>query len=445
MLLLLLAYLGGVLTIVSPCILPVLPFVFARTGQSFLKSTLPMLVGMAATFAAVASLAAIGGGWAVAANQYGRGLALVVLAGFGLILLFPALADKVTRPVVALGARLSDRADRESRSGGSTVAVSLLLGVATGLLWAPCAGPVLGLILTGAALHGANLGTSLLLLAYALGAATSLALALLVGGRMFRAMKNALGAGIVLRRGLGLAVVAASVAIGLGVDTKLLAQGPYASTNALEQGLLDHLTRSNAAAMPEGSSRLIEETPASAQPRPVARLIDITAQKADLDLPLLQAKFDLPVEDTVPDLKGAVQWLNSKPLSLDQLKGKVVLIDFWTFGCINCLHTLPHVKEWAAKYADKGLVVIGVHSPEFAYEKNPANVKKAVADLGVTFPVALDNDFIIWRQFSNQYWPATYFIDAEGHVRYHHFGEGAYEESELVIQQLLAEADKAGL
>jgi cytochrome c biogenesis protein CcdA/thiol-disulfide isomerase/thioredoxin len=440
MLLLLLAYLGGVLTIVSPCILPVLPFVFARSGQSFLKSTLPMLAGMAATFAAVASLAAIGGGWAVAANQYGRGVALAVLAGFGLILLFPVLSDKATRPLVALGARLSDRADREGRS---TVAVSLLLGVATGLLWAPCAGPVLGLILTGAALHGANLGTSLLLLAYALGAATSLALALLVGGRVFRAMKNALGAGILLRRGLGLAVVAASVAIGLGVDTRLLAQGAYASTDALEQGLLNHLR-------PAANIGLKKETPASVNPatsasRPIAGLINIAAQKADVDLPLLQAKFDLPIEPTQPDLDGAVQWLNSPPLTLDQLKGKVVLIDFWTFGCINCLHTLPHVKEWAAKYADKGLVVIGVHAPEFAYEKDPANVKKAVADLGITFPVALDNNFTIWRQFSNEYWPANYFIDAEGHVRYHHFGEGAYEESELVIQQLLAEADKAGI
>lgn len=440
MLLLLLAYLGGILTIVSPCILPVLPFVFARTGQSFLKSTLPMLAGMAATFAAVASLAAFGGGWAVAANQYGRGLALVVLAGFGLILLFPALSDRAMRPVVALGARLSERADRETREGGATIAVSLLLGVATGLLWAPCAGPVLGLILTGAALNGANLGTSLLLLAYALGAATSLALALLVGGRMFRAMKSSLGAGIWLRRGLGAAVVTASVAIGLGVDTRLLAQGSYASTAGLEQGLLDHLATTPGAMNADPSAAEDAAAPAT-----MPRLINIQAQKAGYDLPVLQAKFDLPVQPTVPALDGAVQWINSAPLTMEQLKGKVVLVDFWTFGCINCLHALPHVKEWAAKYADKGLVVIGVHSPEFAYEKDPANVKKAVADLGITFPVAMDNDFKIWRQFSNEYWPAHYFIDAEGNVRFHHFGEGAYDVSEEVIQQLLAERDAAGI
>ena len=424
MLLLLLAYLGGALTIASPCILPVLPFVFARAGQSFLKSTLPMLAGMAATFAAVASLAAIGGGWAVTANQYGRGVALVVLAGFGLILMFPALSDRVTRPLVALGVRLSATADRDARLGGSVVAASLLLGVATGLLWAPCAGPVLGLILTGAALNGANLATSLLLLSYALGAATSLALALLVGGRVFQAMKRSLGAGEWLRRGLGAAVILASVAIGLGVDTRFLAQASYASTLGLEQGLLDHLTA------------LDDLLPASDEKSGATDAIQIKAK------PL---KLDLPVEATMPGLNGAVQWLNSPPLTMEQLKGKVVLVDFWTFGCINCLHALPHVKEWAAKYADQGLVVIGVHSPEFAYEKDPANVKDAVANLGITFPVALDNDYAIWRQFANRFWPAHYFIDAQGRVRFHHFGEGAYEMSEQVIQQLLAERDKAAL
>lgn len=213
MLLFLLAYLGGVLTIVSPCILPVLPFVFARAGQPFIRSSLPMLVGMAATFAAVATLAAFGGGWAVQANQYGRYLALALLAAFGIILLFPALSDYLTRPLVSAGARLSQSSDRKSRDGGSTVVTSLLLGVATGLLWAPCAGPVLGLILTGAALNGASVSTTLLLLAYALGAATSLALALLVGGRVYKAMKNSLGIGQRVRQGVGVAVLVAVVAI----------------------------------------------------------------------------------------------------------------------------------------------------------------------------------------------------------------------------------------
>ena len=176
MILFLLAYLGGVLTIISPCILPVLPFVFARSDRPFVSSGLPMLTGMAATFAVVATLAAVGGGWAVQANEYGRYVALALLAVFGITLLFPALSDMLTRPVVALGSRLSETAERRAGTSGSSVLPSLLLGVATGLLWVPCAGPVLGLILTGAALQGANVQTSLLLVAYAAGAATSLAL-----------------------------------------------------------------------------------------------------------------------------------------------------------------------------------------------------------------------------------------------------------------------------
>src|ERR1700719_2464481 len=194
MALFLLAYLGGVLTIVSPCILPVLPFVFARADRPFVRSGLPMLVGMAITFAAIATLAAVAGGWAVEANQYGRAAAIALLALFGLALVFPGLADRLARPFVALGARLSQSAE-STASERPAVVPSLLLGVATGLLCAPCAGPVLGLILTGAALQGASVGTSLLLPAFAAGAATSLALALLVGGRGFAAMKRSLGGG----------------------------------------------------------------------------------------------------------------------------------------------------------------------------------------------------------------------------------------------------------
>ena len=241
MILFVLAYLGGVLTIISPCILPVLPFVFARSDKSFVSSGLPMLAGMAVTFAGVATLAAVGGGWAVQANEYGRIAAPTLLALFGLALLFPALSDRLTRPLVALGSRLSETADRSAGTGGSTVLPSLLLGVATGLLWTPCAGPVLGLILTGAALQGANVQTSLLLTAYAAGAATSLALALLIGGRVFATMKRSLGAGEWVRRGLGAAVLAGVAAITLGLDTRFLTQVSLASTAPLEQGLVDKL------------------------------------------------------------------------------------------------------------------------------------------------------------------------------------------------------------
>jgi thiol-disulfide isomerase/thioredoxin len=155
------------------------------------------------------------------------------------------------------------------------------------------------------------------------------------------------------------------------------------------------------------------------------------------------AKDDLPVEGPAPLLDGATQWFNSAPLTAQALKGKVVLVDFWTYSCINCLRTIPYVRAWAAKYRDQGLVVIGVHAPEFAFEKSPANVEKAIADLKIDYPVAVDNDFKIWRAFSNQYWPAHYFIDAKGQIRHHHFGEGDYEGSERVLQQLLAEAGHA--
>jgi thiol-disulfide isomerase/thioredoxin len=148
----------------------------------------------------------------------------------------------------------------------------------------------------------------------------------------------------------------------------------------------------------------------------------------------------LPVEGTLPSLTGAVQWLNSPPLTAQQLRGKVVLVDFWTYSCINCLRSLPYVKAWSQKYRDMGLVVIGVHAPEFAFERNLDNVKKATHDLGVDYPVAIDNNYAIWRAFGNQYWPAHYFVDAQGQIRHHHFGEGEYEQSEKVIQQLLVEA-----
>jgi cytochrome c biogenesis protein CcdA len=241
-----LSYLGGVLTIVSPCILPVLPFVFARADQPFARSGLPMLLGMAATFAAVATLAAVGGGWAVQANEYGRWVAIVILALLGVTLLLPSIADWLTRPLVALGAHLS--ASTEAGSGhGAGILPSFVLGVATGLLWAPCAGPILGLILTAAALNGASVQTSLLLLAYAAGAATSLAVALLIGGRVFAAMKRSLGAGEWIRRGLGVAVLLGVVAIALDLDTGFLARVSLAGMSTLEQGILDRLAGQPAA------------------------------------------------------------------------------------------------------------------------------------------------------------------------------------------------------
>ena len=405
MLVLILAYLGGVLTILSPCILPVLPFVFARSDKPFMRNGLPMLLGMAITFAAVATLAAVGGGWAVHANQYGRYVAMVVLAFLGLTLLSTHLAEWISRPFVALGNRLSNRAAGE----GDSIWGAAGLGVATGLLWAPCAGPILGLLLTGAALNGASAQTTLLLLTYAAGAATSLGLALLIGGKVFGLMKRSLGAGEWVRRALGVLVLCGVAAIALGLDTGLLTRVSLASTSGIEQKLIN----------------AVRPAPAPA--------------------PVLKAGDPLPVEGEFPSLAGATGWLNSKPLTVESLRGKVVLVDFWTYSCINCIRTLPYVRGWYDKYRDHGLVIIGVHAPEFAFEKNPDNVAKAVKDLGVDYPVALDNDYAIWKGFNNEYWPAHYFIDAQGRIRSHHFGEGNYHESEDVIRQLLTAAGQKNL
>ncbi len=357
MLLILLAYLGGTLTILSPCILPVLPFVFARADRPFVRSGLPMLVGMALTFAAVATLAAVAGGWAVAANQYGRITAVTLLALFGLTLLFPGLSDRLTRPLVGLGSRLSNTAETADGAGQS-VLPSFLLGIATGLLWAPCAGPVLGLILTGAALGGANIGTTLLLFAYAIGAATSLALALLIGGRVFATMKRSLGAGEWVRRGLGVAVLAGVAAIALGLDTGLLTRVSLASTASLEQNFLDRFHPPKAGTAPAssvvmssdplmmGTSPAMIGTNAAMTGSNLAMAGGGPAMAGDAPAMMMKAKpaavaaETLPVEGSLPSLAGATEWLNSPPLTAEGLKGKVVLVDFWTYSCINCLRAI---------------------------------------------------------------------------------------------------------
>ncbi|KAG8148761.1 cytochrome c biogenesis protein DipZ [Burkholderia catarinensis] len=443
MLLIVLAYLGGALTILSPCILPVLPFVFARADQPFVRTGLPLLAGMALTFAVVATLAAVGGGWVAQANQAGRWIAIVLLAVFGLTLLMPRFAEHLTRPLVAAGNRLTGFAQRDGRPAGP--ASSLLLGVATGLLWAPCAGPILGLVLTGAALRGASVGTTLLLVAYAAGAATSLGVALVIGGKVFAAMKRSLGAGEWIRRGIGAALLAGVGAIALGLDTGALAQLSTVTTGGLETKLVDRLGgRSNGAPPAMAATGNATDNPTR------GAMMAATADGAQAGGGAMAGSAmmraagatpaALPVEGTLPSLDGAVQWLNSPPLTAAGLRGKVVLVDFWTYSCINCLRTLPYTTAWARKYAPYGLVVIGVHAPEFAFERDIGNVKKAVHDLGIDFPVAIDNGYSIWRAFGNEYWPAHYFIDAQGRIRHHHFGEGEYAQSERAIQSLLAEA-----
>lgn len=391
MMIFLLAYIGGLLTILSPCVLPVLPFIFARPDQPFHRSGLPVLLGMAATFTLLASFAAVAGAWLVEVTQYGRYAAMLLLLLLGAALVFPVLPERIMRPFVALGGRLQQHAGQQASLKGS-----LLLGVAVGFLWAPCAGPILGLVLAGAALNGANLYSALLLLVFAAGAATSLGLALLAGERVFNLMKRGLGAEEWVRRGLGMAVVAGVAVIALGWDARYLPLFAFLNTTSAEQKLIAQL--------------------------------DNSARREISDLPAM------------PPLSGATLWLNSPQLSGDMLRGKVVLVDFWTYSCINCLRTLPYLKAWDEKYRSQGLVIIGIHTPEFAFEKNRRNVEQAIRDLGITYPVAMDNQYGIWNAFNNKYWPAHYLFDANGKIRHQHFGEGAYQETEQVIQALLKEA-----
>ncbi|WP_218510792.1 cytochrome c biogenesis protein DipZ [Variovorax sp. dw_308] len=422
------AYLGGVLTILSPCVLPVLPFVFARADRPFRSHGLPLLLGMAVAFAGIATLAAVGGGWVVELNQYGRYAAIGLLAVFGVTLLSPSLADRWSQPLVAFGYRLSEpRAD--AASARPSLLSPLLLGVGTGMLWAPCAGPILGLILTSAALNGASVGTSLLLLVYAAGACTSLAAALLFGGRVFSLMKGTLATGAMVRRGAGAAVLVGVGAIALGFDTDVLSRISFGSTTRFEKSLVE---------------RIEMRRPPAPSPSSVARPdragFVLTAATTDR-----MPQRTLPPEGAFPSLAGATEWLNSAPLTAEALRGKVVLVDFWTYSCINCLRTVPYLRAWAEKYKNAGLVIVGVHTPEFAFEKRRSNVVNATKDLGIGFPVAIDNDFAVWRAFRNRAWPAFYFIDAKGQIRHHQFGENQYEEAEEVIQQLLAEAGQASV
>jgi cytochrome c biogenesis protein CcdA/thiol-disulfide isomerase/thioredoxin len=391
---------------------------------------------MAVTFAGIATLAAVGGAWAVRVNQYGRVLALILLTAFAATLLSRGLADWLARPFVAVGNRLLQSAPAAGRPAPGRPAPgtrqwgllnAALLGVATGLLWAPCAGPILGLLLTGAAISGPNPRTTLLLFVYAAGAATSLAIAILAGGRVFALLKKSLGAGEWIRRALGIGVLLAVAAIAFGWDSSVLTRWSLSGTNKLEQSLIDGIkpdTRTGS-----GNSAAAADSAAAGS----------TMMRTG------PALADLPVEGNLPSLSGATAWINSPPLSPQDLRGKVVVIDFWTYSCINCLRALPYVAGWYAKYKDHGLVVIGVHAPEFAFEKNLGNVRRAVEDLGITYPVALDDDYAIWQGFNNQYWPAHYFIDSQGRIRGHHFGEGNYGESEAIIRRLLSEAGYADL
>ncbi|AZZ36394.1 cytochrome C biogenesis protein [Bdellovibrio sp. qaytius] len=409
MLLIIITFIAGLLTILSPCILPVLPFIFSQSGKPFYKSGLPLLVGMSVTFSLFSALAVVGGEFIIQANQYGRYIALAFLTLFGLTLIFKETLERLFQPLANLGQAMS------SSKLNNSVFGSFIMGISTGLLWAPCAGPILGLVLTGAAAQN-NLSHSIvLLLAYSLGASTSLALAIFLGDRFIKKAKGFLKYDEIFKKTLGVFVLIGVLAISLNWDRKILTALSKFETTNVENKLLN-LVQS------EKKETKDEKEDASAMMMRAGG----SANQAQ-------------VEGDLPDFPENLTWLNSKPLTREDLLGKVVLIDFWTYSCINCLRTLPYVKQWAEKYKKDDFIVIGVHTPEFAFEKNKDNVMNAIKDLGVTYPVVLDNQYQIWNAMNNNFWPAHYFIDRQGRIRFHHFGEGDYENSEKKIIELLTE------
>ncbi|RDL18077.1 cytochrome c biogenesis protein DipZ [Pseudomonas jessenii] len=396
----LIAFLGGLLTVLSPCILPVVPFLFANADRKR-SSILLTLGGMTLTFALISSLAVVSSEWVIQASNTGRHIALIVMALFALSLISARVGDWLARPFVLLGNRLDPDASKKAGPMGA-----VMIGVATGLLWAPCAGPILGVILTGAMLQGANAQTSLLLLAYGAGSALSLGTLIFAGRGVVNRLKPSIPFTGWFRRGAGVAVLAGVAVISTGADKTLLAGTSSEGVTSVERNVLEN----------------------------VPKVVDFLVSKVSADSRMDESK------GAMPSLSGAVQWLNSPQLSAESLRGKVVLVDFWTYDCINCQRTLPYVKDWAKKYEKDGLVVIGVHTPEYGYERIIDNVRDQVQKLGITYPVAIDNNYAIWRAFDNQYWPAHYLIDAKGQMRYSHFGEGRYEAQEQMIKQLLEEA-----
>jgi len=389
------AFAAGVVTALSPCVLPVLPIVFAGGAVGGPRRPYAIVAGIVVSFTvftlvATALLSALG-----LPGDLLRNLAIAAIFVVALGLLWPRIWELLSRPF-ALLARL-----RPGDVGGG-----FTLGVSLGLVFSPCAGPVIGAVATLAAAEDFGLRSFALTFAYALGAGVVL-LGVAVAARRGFQLRTVRAHAPLVRRTLGGFVALVAILMVFGVDKDLQTKLPE-YTRAL-QGL---------------------ERSAAAQ----TRLRDLAgARDSGIE------ESELRDFGAAPDFRGIELWINSQPLTLEALRGKVVVVDFWTYSCINCLRTLPHVRAWYDRYRDAGLVVVGVHTPEFSFERDAGNVREAVNSLEIEHPVALDNGYETWNAWGNRFWPAKYFIDRRGHVRFAHFGEGAYEESEHVIRTLLAE------
>src|ERR671935_487007 len=395
-LLLLIGFLAGVVTAISPCVLPVLPILLAGGAGGGRRRPYAIIAGLVLSFTVFTLTAA----WILdelgLPDDFLRNAALVLLFVVAATLLVPRLGELLERPFLFLTRR------RPAGSGGGFV-----LGLSLGLVFVPCAGPIFSYVAVRAGSEHLNAKAVLLIVAYSLGAAVPMLLVTLGGREISSKLRGPL-----VRPALGVVMALAGLAIVFNLDTKAqTALGGY--TNTI-QGWFERTDYVKRHLNGGGGPKLVSAA--------------TTSQLADYG--------------RAPDFSHISDWLNTpgdRPLSLASRRGKVVLVDFWTYSCINCLRTLPHLEAWDRAYRKDGLVVVGVHTPEFAFESVPSNVRAAVKRLGVRYPVALDNNYDTWNSYGNEYWPAKYLIDRNGDVRYAHFGEGNYDVTEQNIRLLLGE------
>jgi cytochrome c biogenesis protein CcdA/thiol-disulfide isomerase/thioredoxin len=427
------AVLAGAGTALSPCALPVLPALLSAGGVGGRRRPLGIVIGLSITFTVtVVGLANVVDGVGLGSDPL-RDVAVVVLLVFGVVLLVPDVAARMEAP-------LSRLARFGPRSSGDGFASGLLVGGALGFVYTPCASPILAAVISVSAASGR---TIVIGLAYAAGSAIVL-LALALGGRrVFDRVRKA-GRGPLLQRALGTIMILTAVAIITNLDVNfdqfIAEKIPDVNlTASLEcsktvTSRLHELTGHKAKFVAANGSSDCEGS-GTTTVHPAAR----NASQATL----LAAAHALPVLGTAPEFTETEDWWNTpgdRPLTLAALRGRVVLIDFWTYTCINCIRTLPYLKAWNAAYAKHGLTIVGVEAPEFAFEKDASNVADAIEQFGLRYPVVQDNNMGTWNAYGNQYWPADYLIDAKGQVRYATFGEGEYDKTETAIRALLAEA-----
>jgi cytochrome c biogenesis protein CcdA/thiol-disulfide isomerase/thioredoxin len=408
------AFIAGAATALSPCVLPVLPVVLSAglTGGS--RRPLGIVTGLALSFAfATVALVYVIDALGLPGDLL-RNIAIAVLLGFGIALLAPPLAARVEAWIGRLVP--APRAGRREAEGFGS---GLLVGASLGFVYAPCAGPILAGVITVSASQEFTAGRLAVALAYAVGSAVVLYGLMLGGRRVIRRLSPYAGR---LQMGMGAVMVAVAALMFADYDTRF--------QTAVADDLPAVLV--NPSGELEDSDGVREE------------LAELRGRSGGSQLQA-DAGSALPALGAAPDFTGNQRWFNTsggRPLSLEQLRGKVVLVDFWTYTCINCIRTLPYLKAWDERYRDRGLVIVGVHTPEFPFERDAGNVEEAIDQNGLRYPVAQDNDYATWDAYGNQYWPAKYLIDAEGQVRYTHFGEGDYEQTESAIRRLLAEAGR---